>query len=84
MKTSILKLITAALLLTVGVSVIGLAQRNRLTTGTKAAPTLLSALPPSDAVAIINVTRVINEALLQTPRRESGEVSRSHKRVGQV
>ena len=58
-----LKLITAALLLTVGVSVIGLGQRNHLTTSMKAAPTLLSSLPPSDAVAIINVNRVFNEAL---------------------
>jgi len=62
-KTSILKSITAALLLTVGVCVIGLGQRNRLTTSTKAAPTLLSSLPPSDAVAIINVKRVFSEVL---------------------
>ena len=58
-----LKSITAVLLLTLGVCVIVPGQRNRLTTSTKAAPTLLSSLPPSDAVAIINVNRVFNEAL---------------------
>ncbi|MGH9928712.1 MAG: hypothetical protein ACREA9_05710 [Pyrinomonadaceae bacterium] len=63
MKTSTLKFIAAALLLTSGVSVIGLAQGNRAATSTKSAPTLLSSLPPSDAVAIINVVRVFNEAL---------------------
>ena len=62
-KISTLKSFVAALLLTLGVSVIGLAQRNRTATGTKPAPTLLSSLPPSDAVAIINVARVLNEAL---------------------
>ncbi len=63
MKTCILKSFAAALLLTFGVSEIGLAQRNRSATSTKPAPTLLSSLPPSDAVAIINVARVFNEAL---------------------
>lgn len=63
MKTNILKPIAATLLLTVGVSVIGIAQRNRTATSAKAPPTLMSALPPSDAVAIINVARVFNEAL---------------------
>ena len=63
MKISILKSLAAALLLTLSISVIGLAQRNRTPTSTKAAPTLLSSLPPSDAVVIINITRVFNEAL---------------------
>ena len=63
MKINILKSLTAALLLTLAVSVIGLAQRNRTTTRAKAAPNLLSSLPPADAVAIINVARVFNEAL---------------------
>jgi hypothetical protein len=62
-KISIFKLITVAVILTVGVSVIGLGQRNHPTHITKAAPSLMSSLPPSDAVAIINVTRVFNEAL---------------------
>ena len=62
-RNSILKSFAAALLLTLGVSVIGLAPRNRAATSTKATPTLLSSLPPSDAVAIINVARVINEAM---------------------
>jgi len=56
-------LTAAALLLTFSLSIIGLAQRNRAATSTKATPTLASSLPPSDAVAIINVARVFNEAL---------------------
>ena len=63
MKNIILKSLAVALLLTFGVSAIGLAQRNRTATNAKPAPTLLSSLPPSDAVAIINVARVLNEAL---------------------
>ena len=63
MKISILKSFAAALLLTVGVFQMALAQGNRLTSRTKAAPSLLSSLPPSDAVAIINSGRVFNEAL---------------------
>jgi hypothetical protein len=62
-KISILKSFAAVLLLTVGVFQMALAQGNRLTSSTKAAPSLLSSLPPSDAVAIINSSRVFNEAL---------------------
>jgi len=62
-KISILKSFAAVLVLTAGVSVIGLAQRNHSPIPSKAAPTLLSSLPPSDAVAIINSGRVFNEAL---------------------
>jgi hypothetical protein len=52
---------TTAVLLVLCTSVIGFAQRNRTPTSAKA--TLLSSLPPSDAVAIVNVNRVLNEAL---------------------
>jgi len=45
------------------VSVIGLAQRSRTTSTASQAPTILSSLPPSDAVALINVNRVLDEAL---------------------
>jgi hypothetical protein len=45
------------------VSTAALAQRNRTTTTTPKASALLSSLPPSDAVAIVNVNRVIDEAL---------------------
>ena len=62
-KNSILKSFAAALSLILGVSAIGLAQRNRTASNLKPAPTLLSSLPPADAVAIINVARVFNEAL---------------------
>jgi hypothetical protein len=58
-KISILKLFTAALMIAC-VSVFGLAQRN---TSAKAAPSLMSSLPPSDAVAVINVGRLLNEAI---------------------
>ncbi len=62
-KYSILKSFAAALLLTLTVSAIGIAQRNRALRSTKPAPTLLSSLPPADAVAIISVARLFNEAM---------------------
>ena len=51
-----------ALVFSFGVSSIGFAQRSR-TTSTASAPNLLSSLPPSDAVALVNVNRVLDEAL---------------------
>jgi hypothetical protein len=62
-KNSSLKFLLIAALIVSGLSVRSVAQRNRATTSTKPAPTLLSSLPPSDAVAIVSVARVINEAL---------------------
>jgi hypothetical protein len=62
-KNSIIKSFSAALLLILCVSFSGLAQRNRTASGNKPAGNLLASLPPSDAVAIINVARVFNEAL---------------------
>ena len=61
MKHSILKSFAVIIVVCFSLSAIALAQRNRTTT----APTsnLLSSLPPSDAVAIVNVKRVIDEAL---------------------
>jgi hypothetical protein len=41
----------------------GLAQRSRKASVTREVPSILSSLPPSDAVALINVNRVIDEAL---------------------
>jgi hypothetical protein len=57
-----LKSLALVLVLSCGAATIGLAQRNRPTSGIPAA-TLLSSLPPSDAVALINVKRVLDEAL---------------------
>jgi hypothetical protein len=48
---------------TVGISGIGFAQRSRAVSPAKEVPTLLSSLPPSDAVALINVNRVLDEAM---------------------
>jgi len=62
-KNIILKSFALALPLSLGLALIGVAQRNRTTSSAKMAPTLLSALPPSDAVAIINVSRVFSEVL---------------------
>lgn len=39
------------------------AQRNRTATSAKPASTLAASLPPSDAVAVINVARVLNEVM---------------------
>lgn len=44
-------------------SAIGFAQRSRKTSTAKEVPSLLSSLPPSDAVALVNVNRVLDEAL---------------------
>jgi hypothetical protein len=61
-KNSIFKIFATALVFSFGVSSIGFAQRSR-TVSTAPAPTLLSSLPPSDAVALVNVNRVLDEAL---------------------
>jgi hypothetical protein len=62
-KHSILKSFAVGLLICLALSVIGVAQKNRTTASASPASTLLSALPPSDAVAVISVSRVFNEAL---------------------
>jgi len=51
------------LVLSLVVSAIALAQRSRSASPVGQTPTLLSSLPPSDAVALINVNRVLDEAL---------------------
>ena len=62
MKNSIVKSFAVALVFSFTVS-IGFAQRSRTTTAARQTPSLLSSLPPSDAVALINVGRVLDEAL---------------------
>ena len=62
-KKSILKSFVVASVLTLSVSAIGLAQKNRTARSAKAMPSLMASLPPSDAVATINLARVFNEAL---------------------
>ena len=63
MKNISFRSFAATLLLILGISSIGLGQRNRTAASARPAPTLLSTLPSSDAVAVINVSRVFNEAL---------------------
>lgn len=53
----------AAAVFCLGVSAVTFAQRNRTTTTQPKVASLLSSLPPSDAVALVNVNRVIDEAL---------------------
>ncbi len=62
MKHSICKSFAIALVFCFGVSVNAFAQRNRATSA-PAASALLSSLPPSDAVALVNVNRVLDEAV---------------------
>lgn len=62
-KNCMLKSFAVALVICFGVSVVGFAQRNRTTSTTPQAPSLLTSLPPSDAVALIKVNRVLDEAL---------------------
>lgn len=66
MKKSVLSSFTLTLGLSlafIALSNIGLAQRNRTAAAAKKVPTLLSSLPPSDAVALVKVNRVLDEAL---------------------
>ena len=63
MKNSFFKSLLVVLVFSCGVSTIVFAQRNRTTAAAKQPPTLLSSLPPSDAVALVNVHRVLEEAL---------------------
>jgi hypothetical protein len=62
MKNKMLRLFVVAVILSVGVSTIAVAQKTR-TTSPAPVPSLLSSLPPSDAVAIVNVARVFDEAI---------------------
>ena len=62
-KKSIFKSFAVALVVIFTVSSIAFAQRTRTTSAPRQVPSLLSSLPPSDAVAIINVNRVLDEAL---------------------
>jgi hypothetical protein len=58
-----LKSFTVAIVLSLSLSSDALAQRNRTAAAAPQTPTLLSSLPPSDAVAVIDVKRILNDAL---------------------
>jgi hypothetical protein len=60
MKNKTLRLFVVAMILSFGVSTIAVAQKPA--SGAKPA-SLLSSLPPSDAVALVNVARVLDEAM---------------------
>jgi hypothetical protein len=62
-KNSFLKSFAVAVVLSLTVSATTSAQQNRTASAAKQAPSLLASLPPSDAVALINVNRVLDEAL---------------------
>jgi hypothetical protein len=65
-KNSILKSIAAGLAFIFALSAFSntaSAQRSRRAPAPAAAPSLLSSLPPSDAVALVNVARVLDEAV---------------------
>jgi hypothetical protein len=61
-KQIALRLFAAIVVVATVFSSVTLAQRSK-TAATPQVPTLLSSLPPSDAVALINVNRVLDEAL---------------------
>ncbi len=63
MKNIVFKSFLISLGLILGISSAGVGQRTRTATSARATPTLLSTLPPSDAVAIINVSRVFKEVM---------------------
>ena len=54
---------TTISLLTVLVAAVAFAQRNRTVSRSTTATSLAASLPPSDAVALVNVSRVLNEAM---------------------
>jgi hypothetical protein len=62
-KNIVFRTFAIALGLILGISSTGVAQRTRTAGSARTSPTLLSALPPSDAVAVINVSRIFSEAL---------------------
>jgi len=62
-KRKIAVCVTSAVVLCLSVCAVASAQRNRTVSATPKAANLLSSLPPSDAVALVNVNRVIDEAL---------------------
>lgn len=63
MKNKFVGLFAVGSLLIAVFSAIGFAQKSRKTAAAKEVPSLLSSLPPSDAVALVNVNRVLDEAL---------------------
>jgi len=62
-KNSILKSFAIACLLSCAASGVVLAQESRNPSRARSAASLLASLPPSDAVALINVNRVFDEAM---------------------
>lgn len=62
MKNEMSRLFTVVVVLAFGVSAIAVAQKPR-TNNTNPPPSILSSLPPSDAVALVNVARVLDEAI---------------------
>lgn len=63
MKNIIFRSFVVALVFGLAISASSVAQTNRSRSAAKPAPNLLSSLPPSDAVAVVNVARVFNEVL---------------------
>ena len=57
------KIFGVTVVMVVFVSLVAMAQTSRRRSATAQAPTLLSSLPPSDAVALIKVNRVLDEAM---------------------
>lgn len=61
MKNKVLRLFVVAMILSFGVSAVAIAQKPA--SSLRPAGSLLSSLPPSDAVALVNVARVLDEAM---------------------
>jgi len=61
MKNKVLRLFVVAMILSFGVSAVAIAQKPA--SSPRPAGSLLSSLPPSDAVALVNVARVLDEAM---------------------
>jgi hypothetical protein len=62
-KKTIFRSFSVILVLGFAFATAGFAQRTRTTSAARPTTSLLTSLPPSDAVAIVNVSRVIDEAL---------------------
>lgn len=74
MKNRFLKSFTLAVAL-LSVTALASAQRNRATAAANQAPSLLTSLPPSDAVALIQVNRVLDEALPKLLAQNSAKLA---------
>lgn len=70
-----------ALLLLIALSLTGFAQKSRNAATAKATPTLLNSLPKSDAVAIVNVRLLLDQALPKMLAENPGKLAEANAEI---